>query len=224
MATDYWNNDAEDTAIILQYVKAVDKIMSGGDTGCFPMRFRMLPRVILEENVYSIERKKYLLKQMKLVLDRVKDTKTGNELFIDLYNRTEPYEDIFRFIYKEVVLSNSILLRDKLTEHGFFNLEKVKSISEEKQGDLLKKIYEAKLPYQIAMINFLGFIDHLNKEYFPVANKRNIEIAKWLNSDKNGDSVRKNITSLVNNSGGTNDRYTAYKHKEQVEKDYNSIK
>lgn len=102
--TDYWQDDAEEITLIAEYQKAVNKLVEGGDTGCFPMRFRMLPRVVLNENKYSLQRKKYLLKQMRLVLDEVKNTEIGRELFTDLYERIKPYADIFRFVFSETPL------------------------------------------------------------------------------------------------------------------------
>lgn len=102
--TDYWQDDADEITLISEYEKAVNKLIKGNDAGCFPMRFRMLPRVVLYENKYSIERKKYLLKQMRLVLDRVKNTEIGSELFTDLRQRVEPYEDIFSFVFSDTAL------------------------------------------------------------------------------------------------------------------------
>lgn len=106
--TDYWEDDAEEITLIAEYQKAVNKLVEGGDTGCFPMRFRVLPRVVLNENKYSLQRKKYLLKQMRLVLDEVKNTEIGRELFTDLYERIEPYADIFRFVFSETPLPQPI--------------------------------------------------------------------------------------------------------------------
>lgn len=111
--TDYWQDDAEEITLIAEYQKAVNKLIEGGDTGCFPMRFKMLPRVVLNENTYSIERKKYLLKQMRLVLDEFKNTEIGRELFTDLYERIEPYADIFRFVFSETPLPPQPIVKQK---------------------------------------------------------------------------------------------------------------
>lgn len=116
--TDYWKDDADEITLISEYEKAVYKLLEGGDTGCFPMRFRMLPRLVLNENKYPTERKKYILKQMRLILDEVKNTEIGRELFTDLYERIEPYADIFRFVFSETPLPPQPIDEQKPIKYG----------------------------------------------------------------------------------------------------------
>ncbi|RYE28466.1 MAG: hypothetical protein EOP48_33450 [Sphingobacteriales bacterium] len=81
-----------------------------------------------------------------------------------------------------------------------------------------------KLPYNIAMFSFLGFLERLEKNHYAAKYKMYKEISKWLNSDKEGRAVKANISSLLKNSSENKARYTAYKHKEAVQTDYQNIK
>jgi hypothetical protein len=116
------------------------------------------------------------------------------------------------------------ILKEKLSKYGFFELEKVKALSEQSQFYLAEKISENGLPYAIAMFDYLKFIQYLEKQHFNSKYKRNIEVSKWFNSDIEGRAVKGNISSLLKNTTENKDRYTAYKHKENVIKDYELLK
>ena len=86
------------------------------------------------------------------------------------------------------------------------------------------KIAESGLPYAIAMFDYLEFIPYLEKKHFDSKYKLNREVSKWFDSDKDGRAVKGNISSLLKNTTENKDRYTAYKHKENVIKDYELLK
>ncbi|WP_150452566.1 hypothetical protein [Arenibacter lacus] len=117
------------------------------------------------------------------------------------------------------------ILNDNLSKHNFFKLEKVKNLTEENQAHLVEKISNNRLPYAIAMLDHLEFIDYLWRNEFNY-NKTtlNKEISKWFKSDKDGRTVRGNINSLSESSKENTSRYTAYLHKETVIKDYEQLK
>jgi len=116
------------------------------------------------------------------------------------------------------------LLKEQLSQYGFFELEKVKTLSEQSKVSIIEKIAESGLPYAIAMFDYLQFIPYLEKKHFDSKYKLNREISKWFDSDKEGRAVRGNISSLLKNTTENKDRYTAYKHKENVIKDYELLK
>lgn len=113
-------------------------------------------------------------------------------------------------------------LNDRLEKYGFFKLPKVQQIPVEKWPRLIDLIYSNKLPYKIAFLDYLGFIKHLEKEHFQTKYKLNLELAKWFNTNER--AVKGNISSLLLNSTEDKNRYTSYRHKEIVEKDYQSLK
>lgn len=115
------------------------------------------------------------------------------------------------------------ILRDKLSELGFFQLEKVKSLTDASKVKLVELLHHNNLPYKIAMIDFLGFIVHLDKNYFNKIGLRNIELAKVFNSSKDGRDIKGNINSLRKRESDKNERYTSFRHLENVEIHYNSL-
>jgi hypothetical protein len=122
------------------------------------------------------------------------------------------------------VKPKSEFLKEQLNKYGFFELEKVKTLTEQNQILLIKNISEKKLPYAIAMFDYLKFIAYLDSEHFNSAFKRNLEISKWFEGDADGRSVRGNINSLLSYTNEDKKKYTAHLHKENVEKDYELLK
>lgn len=116
------------------------------------------------------------------------------------------------------------ILKEQLSQYGFFELEKVKTLSEQSKDSIIEKIAESGLPYAIAMFDYLQFISYLEKKHFDSKYKLNIEVSKWFDRDKKGRAVKGNISSLLKNTTENKDRYTAYTHKENVIKDYEQLK
>ena len=116
------------------------------------------------------------------------------------------------------------ILKEQLSQYGFFELEKVKTLAEQSKVSIIEKIAESGLPYAIAMFDYLQFIPYLEKKHFDSKYKLNREVSKWFDSDKEGRAVKGNISSLLKNTTENKDRYTAYKHKENVIKDYELLK
>jgi hypothetical protein len=113
-------------------------------------------------------------------------------------------------------------LSNKLKPIGFFELEKVKSLSAKGQISLVELIAEKQIPYAIAMLNYLGFIEHLTKNHYSSKVKLNKEVAKILvTADRN---IKGNINVLSSASRENRTRYTAHEHQKQVQKDYEKLK
>jgi len=74
------------------------------------------------------------------------------------------------------------------------------------------------------MFDYLEFITSLERNYFKTKYRLHREISSWFNSDKEGRSVKGNINSLLINSNENKSRYTAFKHKKSVIKDYELLK
>lgn len=115
-------------------------------------------------------------------------------------------------------------IKSELGKYGFFELPKVKQISEQSKQSLIELISTKGLPYSIAMFDFLDFLNHIKNEHFKTKYKLNIEVAKWFNSDKEGRAVKGNISSLSDYSTENKSKYTAHTHKETVIKDYQKLK
>lgn len=113
-------------------------------------------------------------------------------------------------------------LNDKLEQYGFFNLPMIKRIPIEKHASLIVKIASSKIPYIIAFFDYVGFLKHLEKEFFQTKYKLNLELAKLLNTHPR--AIKGNISSLLPTSTEDKKRYTAYCHKEMVENEYQRLK
>jgi len=115
-------------------------------------------------------------------------------------------------------------LKAELGKYGFFELPKVKQLSEPNKQSLVELISTNGLPYSIAMFEYLDFLKHLENEHFTAKYKLNKEVAKWFHSDKEGRAVKGNISSLSEYSKEDKNKYTAHTHKETVKTDYQKLK
>jgi len=99
-------------------------------------------------------------------------------------------------------------------------LPKLKALSE--PNKLIDLISNNDLPYNIAMIDFLGFIEHLKAKYFPTKDKLNKAVANLF--DVTDRAVKGNINVLNPVSREDRSRYTADQQKKVVIKDYQTLK
>jgi hypothetical protein len=124
----------------------------------------------------------------------------------------------------QLVETKADVLKEHLTQYGFFELERIKVLSQESRISIIQKISECGLPYAIAMFDYLQYIQYLEKSHFDSKYKLNKEVSKWFCKDKGGRAVKGNISSLLKNTTENKERYTAYKHIENVKKDYEQLK
>lgn len=113
-------------------------------------------------------------------------------------------------------------LREGLLKIGFDKLPKVKVLSGGAVNLLVKLISDHPLPYQIAMFDYLNFLEFLSEEYFDSKYKMHRELAKLLNTDER--SIKGSINVLNPKSNENRQKYTSHLHKEIVEKDYQKLK
>jgi hypothetical protein len=113
-------------------------------------------------------------------------------------------------------------LIENLTNNHFFDNVLMKEISTENQNILIKYMCEKGVPYAMAMIDYLGYYDHLKRVSNTSTKKLHTEIAKWFDSDER--IIRGNINVLSQGSEENRNRYTSHKHKKNVESDYQSLK
>lgn len=102
---DYWQREIDEITLISHYEEVFEKILKEfekeePDFGCWFFRFRMIPKSILESNDYSIENKKYVLKQMYLTLKEHNDSIHFNDLINEFFLLLEPYKEISDFVFK----------------------------------------------------------------------------------------------------------------------------
>src|SRR5690606_38455474 len=100
---DYLNEEIDNLNLIEEFENSINKIVEKSengtnDLGFYPQRFSIIPKAILNENVYRIERKKYLLKQMYLILEEKKSNLIVAELLNEFLFILEPYDEVYKFI------------------------------------------------------------------------------------------------------------------------------
>jgi hypothetical protein len=113
-------------------------------------------------------------------------------------------------------------LKDELGKYGFFELPKVKQLSELNKQSLVELISTNDLPYSIAMVEYLGFIKHLKAEHFTTDYKLFKAVANWFEVDER--AVKGNIYVLKEFSKENRTRYTAHQQKQTVQKNYEALK
>jgi hypothetical protein len=150
----------------------------------------------------------------KILKDWFKDEKKFFDEIIPLLKAAPPQQ----------IETKTDKLKAELGKYGFFELPKVKQLSELGKQSLIELVSTNGLPYSIAMFDFLDFLKHIESQYFKTKGKLNKEIARWFNSDEEGRAVKGNISSLSDYSTENKGRYTAHTHKENVKKDYLKLK
>lgn len=160
------------------------------------------------------------------IVKTIISTFTANEI---VQNITE------EFAYKESQLRKYEALINKpetkgeklgreISKYGFLDLPKVENLSDESKVQLIDMIATNKIPYAIAMFDYLNFLKFLEDKHLQTKDKLHKEISKWFNSDSDGRTVKGNIASLSGHSKEDKKRYTAYKSKEKVAKDYEALR
>jgi len=113
-------------------------------------------------------------------------------------------------------------LKAELGKYGFFELSKVKQLSEPNKQSLIELISTNNLPYSIAMFEYLGFLKYLKTEHLKTDYKLFKEVSKWF--DVTDRAVKGNIYVLNEFSKENRTRYTADQQKQTVQKDYEKLK
>lgn len=114
-------------------------------------------------------------------------------------------------------------LFEELKIKGFFGLTPILILKENAQQSLIDLLIHNETPYQIAMLEHLGFINHLSDNYFNTKKKLYDFLGRLLNNVSER-TIKGNINTLNPRSNEKKERYTAHLDKEKVEKDYNSLK
>lgn len=108
---------------------------------------------------------------------------------------------------------------DQLRELGFFELSKVIKINGQK---LIEHLEKMTVPYQIAYFDYLGLIDYMYKKQGLAKKTIDRKLSIIL---KITERTAKGHRSVLNpNSTEDRNRYTAHKHKDEVEKHYQTLK
>ncbi len=112
----------------------------------------------------------------------------------------------------------STKLKSALGNYGFFDLPKIIALTDVNQHQLVASIAGNPVPYKIAMFNYLGFLKHLEKNYFHVKYQLHDKLAEII--DSSGRIVRGNINSLMDQSQEDKTRFKSWKYIDTVENDY----
>jgi len=111
------------------------------------------------------------------------------------------------------------VIEDQLRKLNFLDLKLVKDLEVEKIKELIKILIQNKLPYQIAMLDFLGFLKYLEESHFRTKLELHKALALIFKSHER--AVRGNINNLVSIK---EKRYTSHIHMEIVKRDYLLLK
>lgn len=195
------------------------------------------------EAILAYEKKATLISKALLQIELEKYFNTGKEIFDEGFHYgdkrgnadnlligmlemawIEAFLEQMNSPQSEQRKTNTNNFKTILEEYGFFELEKVKILSNPSKDRLIELFSANGLPYCIAMFNFLGFLKYLEIEYFNTKDKLNKGLSLWFNSDKEGRAVKGNINTLSDYSRENKQKYTAHLHKETVQKDYEKLK
>lgn len=181
------------------------------------------------ENFFGIKRTKMILQYIdliKIVLIESKYTSEIEQIAVESV-RAELTEQL-EYWERELITSppqqsetKTDKLKEHLTKYGFFELLKIKQLSEQNKQDLIDLIIKNKMPYGIAMFDFLGFCEYLDREQGTKYKANNILSRLFNEKAKDGTSAKHYRRSLIK---FTTPRYKAGEYKDIVQKDYNELK
>lgn len=111
-------------------------------------------------------------------------------------------------------------LTGELKKYGFFELELIKELPS--KGKLLEILGDNKVPYKIAMLEFLGFINHLEDEYCNSKTDLWKLLSEIISIPER--TAKGHVNALNDFSNEDKKKYTSHIHKENVKKDYQKLK
>jgi ribosomal protein S8 len=109
-----------------------------------------------------------------------------------------------------------------LKKHGFNKLIMVRDLSEESVDNLIGFLVSHDLPYKLAMLDFVGFIKYVEKEYGSTKVDLYKNLADILLSTTR--AIKGNINVLNPVSKEDKRRFTSHQYIETVKADYQKIK
>jgi hypothetical protein len=164
------------------------------------------------------------LERLNLLIDKYKmSIVSGTKVNITQkqFIRLKQYRDYFISItVSGRTETRTDRFKTELTKYHFFELSKVKQLSEPNQQNLIELLSNNKMPYGIAMFDELGFCEFLDKELGTKYKTDKILSRLYNPKAKDGTSAKHYRRSLVKVS----DRYKAGEHKETVKSDYEKLK
>ena len=113
-------------------------------------------------------------------------------------------------------------LKFDLGNFGFFELPKVKQLSEPNKQKLIELINKNDIPYIIAMFEYLGFLKYLKAEHFFTNDKLFKGVSKWLGFNER--TIKGNYYVLNEFSKENRTRFTANQQKQTVQNNYEALK
>jgi hypothetical protein len=182
------------------------------------------------ENFFGVKRTKMISQYIDLIKIVLFENRYPNEIEqiavesvrAELTEQLEYWESQLTPSLLQQSETKSDKLKAQLSEYGFFELLKVKQLSEPTKQSLVELISSNGLPYNIAMFDFLGFIRHLKAEHFTTDYKLFKAVAIWF--EVSARSVKGNVYVLNEKSNENRTRYTADQQKKKVQKDYEELK
>lgn len=198
-------------------------------------------KLIKQINPYTLYEKGLLTEPKKIKIEMIlNEMKIDNEkgYTSQKENEEEKYRDILkkwfnrqkRFIDEIIPLVEALpppppetktdKLNAELVKYGFFELPKVKQLSEPNKQSLVEMISTKPMPYGIAMFDELGFCDYLDREQGTKYKADKILSRLYNKNAKDGTSSKHYRRSLIKPMP----RYKAGEYKENVKIDYQKLK
>lgn len=143
----------------------------------------------------------------------------GAEYEEDDHNLSRSAKDIIP--EKSLKISKEDLIKS-LKEYGFFELPLITKFKSVNIPLLMEQLFVNETPYKIAMLDYLGFLKKLRKEHFNTQKELCNYLSICLGTSPR--TISGNIHVLEDYSKENKGRFTAYKFKQEVIKDYQRLK
>lgn len=136
---------------------------------------------------------------------------------IKVEEKTDPLDDP----KAEVIKTKANILKNRLIEYGFFDMEIIQSLNINQQDKLIFKLAENKVPYRIAMLNHIGFIEYVRINHCHKEIELYRIIAKILETYDRAVSGNLNVLKQIPSDNLL--KFTSHKFVDQVKLDLKKI-
>ena len=133
----------------------------------------------------------------------------------------------------EIKKTNSKRLKEWVLKHGIQTIPKVQPLSDIGKAAFMELLTAYNKPKLIAMLETVGFIEHLRKEYYPIQNDLYENLCRALYPKEElydhlikskARTIKGHILVLNPASKEDRDRYTSHEYLKDVQQEFENLK
>lgn len=217
------NNDKRNKHSITYYNDSGDKVHK-----LFVIIFNEIQFVCIQHNIPFLEICKEVNFPLNMIIVKTTRECSRNEdsgyinVSAEAQKQSESQNDFNSALSVEDNPQKRLRLRNELKLNGFDELDLVKCLSIGSYDTLMDFICSNKVPYKIAMLDYLGFIRHFTKKYGLGKKELCEKLGRMLLTSSR--TIQGNINVLYSSTGENKKLFTSHSYINTVKEDYQKVK